>query len=183
MTAIWHRCGDATAIAFSRPATHHGVRHGRARPGHPRGSGRGSLLLNTRPDLGSAATTYRNGPAVSLRLRGRRRDMVTAHSTGRRPRLRPHPVHSAGALAAASRGWSCPQAWRTPPIRPGGRRSRPSEGRAGPSASAGPAGGQQPVQMLLSMRSFCSRIARSSGVSPDDWGAPGRGTVAPVDVR
>jgi hypothetical protein len=29
-------------------------------------------------------------------------------------------------------------------------------------------GGQQPVQMLLSMRSFCSRMARSSGVSPDD---------------
>jgi hypothetical protein len=44
-------------------------------------------------------------------------------------------------------------------------------------------GGQQPLQMLLSMRLFCSRIARSSGVVPDDCETPGRGTVSPVDVR
>jgi len=58
--------------------------------------------------------------------------------------------------------------------------------RAAASSSAGPSqqiGGQQPLQMLLSMRSFCSRIARSSGVVPDDCGTPGRGTVSPVDVR
>ena len=42
---------------------------------------------------------------------------------------------------------------------------------------------QQPLQMLLSMRSFCSRMYRSNGVSPDDCGTPGRTTVSPVDVR
>ena len=90
------------------------------------------------------------------------------HSTRRRPCLQPHSVVSARGLAAAGLLF-----------KPGDERRR-SERAADALGFRKTRGGlvavrqlqqicgQQPLQMLLSMRLFCSRMARSSGVVPDD---------------
>ena len=62
-----------------------------------------------------------------------------------------------------------------------GRDGRIRARSLGRRASAWPC--QQPLQMLLSMRLSSCWIWRSSAVGPDPWGTPGRGTVAPVEVR